>query len=260
MQALKKNQGENGRARGIDRVVDILEILREVGAPLSAGQLAARLKAPRSTVYELVNTLSKAGILESNPTTREVFFGLSMHFYGSAFLKQNPLVGVGVEEVTRLGRATGETTELCTLIDSRYTIIHSVPGNSLIRLKTVPGHTLPIPWTASGRLLVAHMSFEEVAALIPQEDFSLPNGVVLSPGAFYDEVRSADAEGLCITQGILDNFTKCIAVPIRTAAGQNVATMCFVLPQGMDKAREDELIATLRESQRRLSQYPSAFG
>lgn len=253
-------QRTTGRARGIDRVVDIFEALREVGAPLSAGQLAARLKAPRSTVYELVHTFAQAGILEVNATTGEVFFGLSMHFYGAAFAKHNPVIAVGMEEVTRLGRTTGETTELCTLIGSRYAIIHSVPGNSLIRLKTVAGHTLPIPWTASGRLLVAHMSLDEVTALIPPEDFSLPNGAILSPDLFYEEVRAADAEGICVTSGILDNFTKCIAVPVRTVGGRNVATMCFVLPQGMEKNREDELIAALRESQRRLSQYPAAFG
>ena len=136
---MNKVQRTTRRARGVDRIVDILEALREVGAPISAGQLATHLAAPRSTVYELVHTLSEAGILETNPTTGEVFFGLSMHFYGSAFVKQNPVVSVGVEEVTRLGRATGETAELCTLIGSRYAIVHSVPGNSLIRVKTVPG-------------------------------------------------------------------------------------------------------------------------
>lgn len=249
-----------GRSRGVDRIVDILEALREVGAPISAGQLATRLEAPRSSVYELVSTLSQAGLVEVNAATGEVFFGLSMHFYGAAFVKQNPLIGVGIEEVTRLGRATGETAELCTLIGSRYAIIHSVPGNSLIRLKTVAGHTLPIPWTASGRLLVAHMSLEKVTALIPPEDFSLPNGKVLSPDLFYEEVRTADAEGICVTSGILDNLTKCIAVPIRTANGQNVATICFVVPQGMEKSREEELVTALRESQRRLSQYPVPFG
>lgn len=257
---MKKIAKATSRARGVDRVIDILEALREVGTPLSAGQLATRLNAPRSTVYELVNTLADAGILEVNSVTGEVFFGLSVHFYGSTYVKQNPVLGIGIEEVTRLGRTTGETAELCTLIGNQYAIIHSVPGNSLIRLKTAAGHRLPIPWTASGRLLVAHMTLNEVKALIPEEDFSLPNGVVLSPDAFYKEVREADAEGICITSGILDNFTKCIAVPVRTAAGHNVATMCFVLPLGMEKDREDELVAVLRESQRRLSHYPATFG
>jgi DNA-binding IclR family transcriptional regulator len=257
---LNKGKSGSGRARGVDRVVDILEALREFGGPVSVGQLAAHLNAPRSTIYELTHTLSKAGLLDMNSATGEIFFGLSMHFYGTAFVRQNPVIALGMEEVTKLGRITGETAELCTLIGNRYAIIHSVPGNSLLRLKTVPGYTLPIPSTASGRLLVAHMSLDEVKAVIPPEDFSLPNGVVLSPDQFYEEVRVADVEGLCVTQGILDTFTKCIAVPIRSADGKNVATICFVVPQGIEPAREANLIATLRESQRHLSHYPSAFG
>lgn len=256
---LANRQNSSARTRGVDRVVDILELLREIGAPITVGQLAARLNAPRSTVYELINTLSSAGILDVNPTTGEVFFGIAVYFYANAYARQNPVIGIGAEEITRLGRPTGETSELCTLIKNRYAIVHSIPGNSLLRLKSAPGLTLPIPWTASGRLLVAHMSKEEVKALIPPEDFTLPNGTVLSPDNFYDEVRAADAEGICITSGILDNLTKCIAVPIRTSFGQNVATMCFVVPFGIEKSREDELVAALRESQRRLSQYPGTF-
>jgi DNA-binding IclR family transcriptional regulator len=252
-------QSSSARARGVDRVVSILELLREIGAPTPVGQLAARLNAPRSTVYELVNTLSAAGVLDINPTTGEVFFDIAVYFYASAYARQNPVIGIGAEEVTRLGRTTGETAELCALIKNRYAIVHSMPGNSLLRLDTVAGFTLPIPWTASGRLLVAHMTKDEVQALIPPEDFTLPNGTVLSPDIFYDEVRAADAQGICITSGILDTFTKCIAVPIRTSFGQNIATMCFVVPVGVEKSREDELIAALRESQRRLSQYPAPF-
>lgn len=252
-------RGTGSKKRGIDRAAEILELLRTIGTPIPVGQVAARLNAPRSSIYEVINTLTSAGILEINDTTHEVFFGIAVYFYASSFARQNPLVGIGVEEVTRLGRATGETAELCTLIGNRYAIIHSTPGNSLIRLSTVPGYTLPIPWTASGRLLVAHMTRREVEALIPTEDFSLPNGVVLSPDLFYEEVRAADAQGICVTSGILDNFTKCIAVPIRTSFGQNAATMCLVVPATIEKAREVELVAALRESQGRLSQHQSSI-
>ncbi|MFT4161980.1 IclR family transcriptional regulator [Shinella zoogloeoides] len=255
----KAAQSSGSRMRGIDRVVEILEVLREIGVPTQVGQIAARLNAPRSSIYEVIGSLAGAGILEVNPGTGEVFFGLASYFYGAAYARQNPIIGLGAEEVNRLGRATGETAELCTLIKNRYAIVHSMPGNSLLRMETKPGFTLPVPWTASGRLLVAHMSREEVGALVPPEDFDLPNGVKLSLDVFYDEVRSADAQGLCVTSGILDTFTKCIAVPIRSTFGQNIATLCFVVPVAIDAAREETLVAALRESQRRLSQYPASI-
>lgn len=258
MTILANPQSGSPRSSGVERVVDILELLREVGTPIPVGQLATRLNAPRSSVYHLINTLAAAGLLKIN-AAGEVFFDIAVYFYASAYARQNPVIALGAEEVTRIGRATGETAELCTLIKNRYAIVHSMPGNSLLRLDTAPGFSLPVPWTASGRLLVAHMSKDEVQALVPPEDFDLPNGTTLSADTFYDEVRAADAQGLCITSGILDTFTKCIAVPIRSTSGQNIATLCFVVPVDIDKAREDELIATLRESQRRLSQYPIAF-
>ena len=48
------------RQSGVDRVVDILEELLRSRAPVRVGELARRLGAPRSTLYNLVNRLVAA--------------------------------------------------------------------------------------------------------------------------------------------------------------------------------------------------------
>ena len=56
---------ESGRRmRGLDRAVEILDYLRRSGRPARPNEIAVGIKAPKSTTYELINLLIKAGIVE----------------------------------------------------------------------------------------------------------------------------------------------------------------------------------------------------
>ncbi len=54
----RKSAAPSGdRQSGVDRVIDIFEELLRSRAPVRVGELARRLGAPRSTLYNLVNRL-----------------------------------------------------------------------------------------------------------------------------------------------------------------------------------------------------------
>ena len=63
------------RSRGLDRAVEIFQLLHAVRKPIPIGEIARRLKAPRSTIYEIVNLFLAADILEYTGDGSEVFFG-----------------------------------------------------------------------------------------------------------------------------------------------------------------------------------------
>jgi DNA-binding IclR family transcriptional regulator len=52
------------RQRGIDRLIALLDALMRLRTPTRAGDLVREIGAPRSTVYEIVNRLLAADILE----------------------------------------------------------------------------------------------------------------------------------------------------------------------------------------------------
>ncbi|TIP82367.1 MAG: IclR family transcriptional regulator, partial [Mesorhizobium sp.] len=67
------------RRRGIDRVIVLLEALLRHRAPMRVGDIAKMIGAPRSTTYEIVNSLLEAEILENVGTEGCVYFGRAMH-------------------------------------------------------------------------------------------------------------------------------------------------------------------------------------
>lgn len=119
--------------------------------------------------------LKEPGLLEVSGEDNRVFFGKLMYLYGANYVRENDLVRRGTKEVERLSKETGETSELCVLYRNKQAIVHMNPGSRPMRISSEVGAQIPIPWTASGRLLVSHLSSEEIRELLSPEDLMLPD-------------------------------------------------------------------------------------
>ena len=249
-----KDNSERKRARGIDRAFDILDHLRAVKKPQRPNEIAQALQAPKSTVYDLVATLVDLGILEPADSNGKIFLGRRLYFLGLAYQEHFDLAreaGVMLKEITS---DTSETSQFCMLDGDKYTVAMMCEGSRPFRISADVGERTPIPWTASGRLLLGDMSDEEILALIPSEDFVLPSGERLDQGAFLTQVRAASEEGFFSFDSIVDSFTHCFAAPVYDEGGKCVATLCIVAPK--DDARDgyDTYRKTLIEAGQRLSE------
>jgi DNA-binding IclR family transcriptional regulator len=241
------------RARGIDRAIDLLDCLHAAGHPLRIAEIARRLKAPRSTVYELVNRFLETAILETYGAGGCVFFGRTLHFYAADYLAANGLSRLARDEVIALAEKTGETAQFCMRHGNKYSVVHMQTGTRMFRISTAIGVAVPIPWTASGRLMLDHMTREEIERFVPPEDFVLPSGQPIDIARFYSEVCRARNDGYCITSGLVDDFTHCIATAVRGADGVAAACLCVVIIGERDEAETMRLVNILRQSAARLS-------
>ncbi|MBS7698881.1 MULTISPECIES: IclR family transcriptional regulator [unclassified Chelatococcus] len=241
------------RSTGIGRTIDILEYLNRKRSPVGIGDLARALNAPRSSIYSIVGRLAEAEILQLDQDNN-VFFGRAVYLYGDAYLASQPLVRLGRDEVIRLSRETGETTQLCMLVSAKYTVAFMHPGASLFRISSEVGVLVPIPWTASGRLLVGGMSDREILDLIPAEDYALPNGAAIDPAQFIQEVRQACAANMMETTGLSDPYTTCLASAVFDHVRMPAATICFMVPANTPHTRKQELLQHLRQSADKVSQ------
>ena len=241
------------RERSVDRILQILEFLHGHGEGIRIGALAKALNAPRSSTYTLVSDLTEAGLLEISQEDSRIFFGKRMYLYGLNYIRENSLARRARLEVDRLAKETGETSEFCMLQNGRYAIMHMCPGTRPFRISSAVGLQIPIPWTASGRLLLAGRSSAQIEELIAPEDLVLPDGRRIDIGEFIEAIGQARQDGYCLTKGLIDAFTQCLAAPIYGAEDNVEATICLVLPIDLSDAQTGILREKLLQSSRALS-------
>ncbi|PWC37875.1 IclR family transcriptional regulator [Azospirillum sp. TSO35-2] len=242
-----------GRARGIDRVIALMNHLHQRRVPTRIADIARETGTPRSTMYELVNTLVEARWLELRDADGTVYFGPAMHYFGSDYLDSVDLIRKARVEVAHLAETVGETAQFCTLEGDKYLVVLNEPGRRMFRISSEIGIKVPIPWTASGRLLVDHMAPDEILRFIPADDFTLPDGRRIVEDEFLRDIDQARGQGFVRTTGLVDRFTTCLAAPVRDPAGRCIATICFVVPADTDEDAQQTMIDTLKASAERLS-------
>ncbi|RMI07924.1 IclR family transcriptional regulator (plasmid) [Sinorhizobium meliloti] len=244
----------NRRARGLDRAFEILDFLRLQRQPLRPNEIAQGIGAPRSSVYELVNLLVRQGIIEYRGDDGRVFLGRKLYFLGAAYAEQFDLMRESEHLLARIAEETRETAQMCQLEGNKYAVVLMNEGSRPFRISTNIGEPVAIPWTASGRLLVDHMSDEKILAFIPQEDFVLPDGTRLEPSEFIAQVRNAKKEGYFTFNSIVDSFTHCFAVPVYDAEAICIATLCLVAPKEDGLRNRDAYLRVLIERAGELSE------
>lgn len=245
------------RARGLDRAFEILDFLRQKRQALKPNEIAAQIGAPRSSVYELVNLLLRNGILEFTGGEGRVYLGRKLYFLGAAYENHFDFTRECEAALERLADETRETAQYCMLDGNKYTVVRMREGARPFRISTDIGQSVPIPWTASGRLLVAHLADEEILNFIPTQDFCLPSGEWLDPQTFIAEVRQAGREGLFTFNSIVDSFTHCFAVPVMDGDGHTAATLCLVAPRDDGLANREHYLGCLKAAAAGLGQAPT---
>jgi DNA-binding IclR family transcriptional regulator len=243
----------NRRARGLDRAFEILNHLRLQRRPMRPNEIASGIGAPRSSVYELVNLLIRQGALEYRGDDGRVFLGRKLYFLGAAYAEQFDLIRECDKLLDQIAEATQETAQLCLLDGDKYTVAQMKEGPRPFRISSDVGEPVPLPWTASGRLLVSHMSDTEILDFIPRQDFRLPDGDWIDPAVFIAEARAAAEAGYFTFDSEVGNFIHCFAVPVYQSDRVCIATLCLVTPREDGLKNHARYLKTLLDAAADLS-------
>lgn len=252
-QDLTDDRLKKRRARGLDRAFDILDYLKDKGAPLRPNEIANGIGSPKSTVYELVASLLERRILEPVGKEGHVYLGRQLYFLGQAHLRHFDFTREAERCLGEIVSQTRETAQMCLLNGRKYAVALMKEGERHFRISSNVGENAPIPWTASGRLLLAHLDDQQIVDLIAPEDFILPSGERLPLDTFLAQIRKAGEEGFFSFDSVADTFTHCFAAAVRDEHQRCIATLCIVAPRADAAQHYDHYRQVLIDSANGLS-------
>ncbi|KQO83473.1 IclR family transcriptional regulator [Rhizobium sp. Leaf262] len=233
------------RARGTDRLLDVLELVAAQQQPATRNAIAAMLGAPRSTVYSIIDTLMARGFLDQTEPEGLIVPGRLCGLLGQVYDRSAPLARQAKEVIRNLAQTTREVCELDLLHDWKQLIMISISGRGHGYRTAVEGSRFPLPSTAAARFLLDGYSAEDLERSIPVEDFTSLTGAVSSPAQLHREVEQAREQGYWVTRALVDPYVACVTAPVRERQGRCIASICLVVAlQDIDKREAEYIFAT----------------
>lgn len=240
------------RTSGIDRSLQILDVLTEQNRPMSSYELSKATGAPVSTVYRLVDELVEREML-SRREEGAVWLGPRLMRYGLSYRASIDLYAEARREMRRLAEVTGETVQLCARDGLMMAVIAMVEGQGHFRITSDVGTRVPLNWTASGRLLLGHLSdADRLAAFAEAARPSSTGTAETDPAVLAAQSRHDFAQRVAVQMGQSEFAVACIAAPVRNENGACAATISIVLAERQAELRAEELAQTVRDAALRI--------
>ena len=145
----------------------ILRLLMTTDAPTSAARIAAQLRLPRSTTYQLLKVMVDAGFVMHLKSHRTYGLGAAAYSLAQAYSTQQPLVRASTRHAQALAKLAGGSAHVSRL-SSGMEVLYVLEERSAtaVSLITDVGVRLAAERTASGRAMLAALPDAELKARV----------------------------------------------------------------------------------------------
>lgn len=229
------------------RTIDLLLLFVSSGKYLNLNNICEMLQLPKSSAFELVQTLVYKGIIELKEPQQKTY-GLSLLAFeiGSAVITNLGVADVARPFIQELNRQTGSTVFLGVEDKGKIVYIDKAENHSIIKPTAKLGSRRYLHTTGLGKGLLAAYSDKKISDLLGHEPY--PSKTPLSKTNYQDvleDVHLAQERGYAIDdrEDNLDMY--CISSAIYGHEGEPLASFSVAsLYSGMTEAKQ-KLIANL---------------
>jgi IclR family transcriptional regulator, KDG regulon repressor len=222
-----------GRAvPAVARALDILELFLD-GQRLSAPQITERLGLPRTTVHELVTTLTDRGYLiaeHGQPTGYRL--GMRLFQLGNVFADQLDLAHEALPTARDVAAGCDETVQVAVLDGTDVVYIAKVDSTHPVRMVSAVGRRLPAHCTGLGKMLLSGLTPEALDARYPagRALTAMTPRSITSPARLRAELREIHERGIAYDDCESNEAVCCVAAPIHDQSGEMVAAVSVSVP------------------------------
>lgn len=216
----------------LTKALTLLLRLREASKPMGLSEISRDLNINKATVFRLLVTLERFQFVERNVDDKKYRVGINAFYVGNGFFAARRQEAIR-QMLQNLAGISGHTVTMSVLDGTQVVFINRADGDSRVRVAVEVGSRVPAYASASGKILLAGLSDEEVKARFKAEGFKrwTPRTVrsvqelladlarVRQRGVAFNNEESS--EGLCA-----------LSVPIKSEKRSHLAALTVAFPAG----------------------------
>ncbi|WP_129669271.1 IclR family transcriptional regulator [Phytoactinopolyspora endophytica] len=203
---------ESAGVQSVDRAIDLLEILTDLGGDAGLSELASRTGLALPTIHRLLRTLVNRGYVRQLPSRRYTL-GPRVIRLGEAAGRQ---LGAGTKpHLERLAHKLEESVNLAMLDGDMVVYVAQAASTRSMRMFTEVGRRVHCHSTGVGKMVLAQLADEDVRKIVAST--GLPPATeqsITDIESLFAELDSIRKRGHAVDDGEQEVGVRCFAVPV----------------------------------------------
>jgi len=238
----------------LQRGLRLLELFASAERSLTASQIAKLSGLPVSTVHRFLVNLESAGFLNCSGTG-SYHLGVACFSVGQAALGQLDIRRLSLPYLQELNQNTRETIHLTVRHGLSAVYVEKLDSPEPLRIYSRIGAAVPLHCTGVGKVMLAYMPPEELAAILPQLEFRrLTANSIGSLQELQTHLQKVRKNGYACDLEEYEPHIRCIAAPIWDHSGAVNASVSITGPAvRMSFTRLRQLAPLIQDASKRIS-------
>ncbi len=238
--------------KSIEKAVSILDVFSPERLNVSLNEIQEILGMPKATVFRIVYTLEKCGLLRRDNSSGTFCLGLKILYLGNLIAVKQDIVEIALPIMAPLRDETGETVDLTILDGNQILYIAKLDSNHRLKASSGIGKKLPLHCTASGKLLAAYTN--KIPGWPPNTLTAYTSKTITDIDILQTELQTIRDKGYAVDMGELDEGIVAVSAPIWINKRNVAAALTIVAPESrVDNKTFAGFIAKVKKSAAEIS-------
>jgi IclR family KDG regulon transcriptional repressor len=228
----------------VDEALGLLFLVAE-NPGLGVTELAKRSSNTKARAFRLLSTLEGRGFVQRHGDPAVYKLGHRTLLLGIAAQSQIDLVSLAQRHLNELGQRFNETVHVRVRDGLESVCVAMYESTRDVRVGTHLGKRRPLHAGSSGKVILAFGSDDIREAILNSELTRYTPQTIVQRGKLAQELAKVKAQGYATSFGEVATDIRSLAVPVRDAKGQVIATMGMSVPA--NRAGEDAMATFVQE-------------
>ncbi|WP_082310823.1 IclR family transcriptional regulator [Nonomuraea sp. SBT364] len=238
--------------KSAERTVRILEALAASPHTLTLSELQQTTGFPRSSLHALMRTLVELNWVETD--SAKSAFGIGPHalLTGTAYLDKDPALPFAQETLEDLREEIGQTAHFARRDEAHVLYLATRDSREAHHVIPRVGRRLPAHVTALGQVLLAQLTDDEVAALLPMPLTSVTEHTIVDLEKLTGELDQVRTRGWAYEREQGTRGVACVAVAVDYRIPATDAISCS-MPVSLPSAQIEQVTQAVIRHTRKLA-------
>ncbi|WP_079527502.1 IclR family transcriptional regulator [Halobacillus hunanensis] len=231
--------------KSADRVIHILDLLKDFPAGLTLKEIADRLSLPQSSTFNLLQTMESRRFL--TVTERKTYkLGPKLIQIGTRALETLDVNAEAQPYLHELMENVEETVFMAVMLEKELVYVAKVDNYRSVRTSAQIGMRKPMYCTGLGKAILAFLPYQVTTNILSEIDMpAITKNTITDRAELEKQLSEFRKQGYAIDDEENEGGLYCLAAPVFNAAGEMVAAISVAGPKNRVYSRQSEIAEKL---------------